>query len=66
MLADREHVEPDLVRLVRDPHDRIDPLRLARRPARDRVPRHVAHREDPELHRLSLSSRLHDCASKRR
>src|SRR4051794_7872153 len=66
MLADREHVESDLVRLARDPHDRLDPLRLARRPACDRVPRHVTHREDPELHRLSLSRRLHDCASKRR
>ena len=35
MLADREHVEPDFVRALRDPHDRLDPLRLARRVAGD-------------------------------
>ena len=34
MLADSEHVEPDLFRALGDPHDRVDPLRLAGRVAR--------------------------------
>ena len=50
MLANREHVKPDVLGLLRDLHDRVDPLRLARRLPRDRVPGDVAHREDPELH----------------
>ena len=52
MLADREHVKPDLLGLLRDLGDRVDPLRLARRVARHRVPGDVADREDPELHAL--------------
>jgi hypothetical protein len=29
MLADREHIEPDLIRTLRDLNDRPDPLRCA-------------------------------------
>ena len=50
VLADREHVKPDLLGLLRDRHDRVDPLRFARGLPRHRVPGDVAHREDPELH----------------
>src|SRR5260370_39527845 len=50
MLADREHVKPYLFGLLRDLHDRVDPLRLGRRLPRHRVPGDIADREDPELH----------------
>jgi hypothetical protein len=50
MLADREHIKPDLFGLLRDPDDRVDPLRFARRLSRHWVPGDVADREDPELH----------------
>ena len=55
VLADREHVEPDLLGLLRDRHDGVDPLRLARRLARDGVPGDVADREDSELHGTPLA-----------
>ena len=57
VLPDREHVEPDLVRPLRDlARIAVDPLRLARRMSRHRVGRHIADREDSKLHfdRLSL------------
>ncbi len=54
VLADREHVEPDLVGAAGDLGDRLDPLGLARRVAGDRVPRDVADGEDSELHRLTF------------
>src|SRR5215469_10402712 len=50
MLSDREHIQPDLLGLLRDLHDGVDPLRLTRRLARDRVAGDVTDREDPELH----------------
>src|SRR5215471_3272 len=52
MLADREHVEAHLLGLLRDLHDRVDPLRLGRRLPRHRIPGDVTDREDPELHDL--------------
>ena len=51
MLADREHIEPDLVRATRDLHDRLDALRFAGGVSRDRVPSYVTDGEDSELHR---------------
>src|SRR3954451_2452623 len=64
MLADREHVEPDLVGLLGNANDRVDPLRLARRVAAYRVSCDVADGEDSELHRwpLCLPEYLYDCA----
>src|SRR5690606_31907858 len=63
VLPDREDVEPDLLRLLRDVDDRVDPLRFARRVAGDRVPGDVAHRKDTELHTVSFPTwglpRLH-------
>jgi hypothetical protein len=50
MLAQREDVEADLLRLERDGHERLDPLCLGLRSAGRRVRRDVADREDPELH----------------
>jgi hypothetical protein len=50
VLADREDVEPDLVRSSRDLDDRVDALRLARRVPRDRVRGDVADRENSELY----------------
>jgi hypothetical protein len=49
MLAQREHVEPDLFGLRRDPQDRLDPLGLARRAAGGRLDGDLTDREDPEL-----------------
>jgi hypothetical protein len=51
VLADREHVEADLVGATGDLPDRLDPLGLARRGAGHRVSRDVADGEDSELHR---------------
>jgi hypothetical protein len=50
VLADGEDVEPHLVRALRDPDDVVDALGLARRLARDGVPRDGADGEDAELH----------------
>src|SRR6185437_15891646 len=50
VLADREHVEADLVGAACDLADRLDPFGLARRLAGDRVPRDVADGEDSKLH----------------
>src|SRR5947207_3069077 len=50
MLADGEDIQPDLLGLLRDPDDRVDPLRLARRLPRHRVAGDVTDREHPELH----------------
>src|SRR6185437_16939033 len=52
MLADREHIQPDFLGLLRDRRDRVDPLRLARRLPRHGIPGDVTDREDPELHGL--------------
>src|SRR6202034_1414435 len=61
VLADREHVKPDLLGLLRDLHDRVDPLRLARRLPRYRIPGDVADREDPELHGLPPTELRYIC-----
>jgi hypothetical protein len=50
VLADGEDVEPHLIRALGDANDRIDPLRFARRDAREGITRHVADRENSELH----------------
>jgi hypothetical protein len=57
VLADREHVEADLLGLLRDLHDRVDPLGLAGGLPRDRVSGDVADREDSELHQCLPSAR---------
>ena len=54
VLADREHIELDLVSAAGDLDDRLDSLGLARRVAGDRVPRDIADGEDSELHRLTF------------
>src|SRR5580658_10030122 len=59
MLADREHVEAHLFGLLRDLHDRVDPLRLARRLTRHGIPGDVADREDPELHGVPPVSQIY-------
>src|SRR5262249_35071000 len=52
VLADREHVQPDLFGLLGDLGDRRDPFGLAGRLPRYRVPGDVTDREDPELHAM--------------
>ena len=49
-VAGGEDVEPDLLGLLGDGDHRLDALVLARRAPLDRVRRHVADGEDPELH----------------
>jgi hypothetical protein len=50
VLAGREHVEADLLRLERHRHHRLDAIVLADGLTRGGVGRDVADREDPELH----------------
>ena len=50
MLAGREHVEAERLRLERDGDHRPDPLFLARRATCGGIGRDIADREDPELH----------------
>jgi hypothetical protein len=53
VLAGREHVQADIFGLAGDRDHRLDPLVLGRRAAGRGVCRHIAHGEDPELHRRS-------------
>ena len=49
VLADREHVQPDFLGLLRDPYDRVNPVGLASRVPRHRIPGDVADGKDPEI-----------------
>ncbi len=60
VLAECEHVEPDLVGTLGDPDDVADPLGLAVGVAGRRVRGDVTDGEDSELHDLLLSARSPD------